>query len=143
MNRKQSFTVLILLIAVATVLAAGCAGEKSAANQSAPAVQPVTVMVKTVMVKNAGTQEVHAWITGDQLSWGGNSGNRIGPGQETTLTSPVSASDGSNGQNGGSAPEYLCIGRSEKVLTCYELTRASLPASGVLVWDGKNLAVGT
>lgn len=144
MYGKKIPAILLLLLFAALIFGAGCTGEKPTAVPApagpAPGHVPAShpspaALPSSVNVKNTGAQEIHVWVAGDDTVWEGNSGNSLGPGKSTTLalTSPAPAG----------AAQYLCIGRSEKVLRCLELTSASLPPSGILVWDGTTFAGGS
>ena len=112
-------------ILLAGILLAGCTGTTSTAGAQGTPV-PTTGSVAapgTVVVKNMGADEIHAWIATDQTTWAGSSANRIGPNGQLTI--PYTAS-----------PVLVCIGKSEKILTCTSL----VPSSSTLVWDGNALS---
>lgn len=111
---------------LAVLIAAGCTGgtgaEKTPAGTGAP-----------VVIKNTGALEIHAWIASDQAAWGGNHANRIGSGEQVTLTYIPA-----NRDRGSTNPAYVCIGMNEKILKCTSLA----PAAAGFTWDGTTLAPG-
>lgn len=135
----KTAAVLLCLAVAAIMIAAGCtasSGTGNAAPGSAGTVtpaEPVAPNSGSLVIKNNGPGEIHAWIASDQAAWAGDANNEIGPGKDSTLAYAVAGSPGT------AAPVYACVGRSEKVLECTALP----PASGVLVWDGTALAPGS
>ena len=140
---------LVLSLVFAFLFIAGCSGTNAgtapASLSSTPAQGEVTpaltggsgggVVAGTppqVVVKNTGTSEVHVWIAHDAVSWGGNHGNIAAPGGSISLSVPPD-------DPSATSPQVVCIGKSEKVLTCREITPATIPVSGTLVWDGTAL----
>jgi hypothetical protein len=146
MHRNALAILIICGTLLAITIAAGCTGS-SGTTGSAPSdtTLPVATAGTTgtpqsiapaasVVVKNTGAQEIHAWIASDQVTWAGNSDNHIEPNGQIQL-----AYTSSGGSTGSTSPSYVCIGRSEKVLKCTSIT----PAVGALIWDGTSLTPGS
>ena len=134
MQRKLLFTALLFVSLIMFAVITGCTSSQtdsagSSAVTNAPVATSVPVEVSSsITVKNTGSQDIHAWIATDQSAWGGNADNRINPASELSVPHSSSAS-----------PSYLCIGRSEKVIKCTDVSTGI----NVLVWDGTNLNPGS
>jgi hypothetical protein len=137
MQDRQILQILVMVIVFVVLLSAGCSSTKPDAAPASPVSSPAqgpgaSGQPSQIVVKNTGTMDIHAWVSSGSNAWGGTPGDHINPGGSETLSIPADAS-------GGTTQHFICMGRSEKVLTCREITPASVSASGILVWDGTNL----
>jgi len=135
MSKKSALPITVIVL-VLVLLFSGCTssvptGTSSETTGQATAIQTSpsagTPTGGSLIIKNNGSQDIHAWITTDQSAWGGNGNNRINPAASLTLQYESAP---------GGAQQYLCIGRSEKVAKCTEI----MSTITTLVWDGTALS---
>jgi hypothetical protein len=157
MQDRQIFHLLTTAIVVALLFTAGCSSTRTDAVPASPVSSPAQGQAEPaqpqggevsggnlsqLVVKNSGTTEIHVWISDTRTAWEGNSGNRLGPGNSISLSILPDVPSGADSPS-GTAQHFVCIGRSETVLMCREITPATIPVSGTLIWDGTGLNAET